>query len=125
MARIVVADANPASSKSNPCDSSRAGQLFNTEAYIGMSNPTYGELLAGRQNSLIVDAASRFDPMGAASSFSVIGVSNVDVAGTPRPRATTRRSNIALASGHFISRGFISSAASTRATPRTERFPSG
>jgi hypothetical protein len=28
-------------------DSSRAGQLFNTEAYIGFSHPTYGEMTAG------------------------------------------------------------------------------
>ena len=45
------------------------------------SHPTYGDLLAGRQNSLIVDGASRFDPMGAASSFSVLGVSNTVAGG--------------------------------------------
>src|SRR5271156_4232872 len=101
---LVENNTTPLDAQTANGDSSRAGQLFNTEAYIGFSNPTYGELLAGRQNSLIVDAASRFDPMGAASSFSVIGVSNVAAGG-----------------GHFILRGCISSAASTRATARTGR----
>jgi predicted porin len=57
-------------------DSSRAGQLFNTEAYAGLSHPVYGELTGGRQNSLVTDGLGRFDPMGAAPNFSVIGVSN-------------------------------------------------
>jgi predicted porin len=61
-------------------DSSRAGQLFNTEAYAGFSNPTYSELTAGRQNSLIVDGLGRFDPMGAAPNYSVIGFSNTAAA---------------------------------------------
>jgi predicted porin len=62
-------------------DSSRAGQLFNTEAYVGFSHPTYGELTAGRQNSRITDGLGRFDPMGAAPNFSVIGVSNTAAGG--------------------------------------------
>ena len=66
---LVENNTTPLDAQTANGDSSRAGQLFNTEAYIGFSNPTYGELLAGRQNSLIVDGASRFDPMGAASSL--------------------------------------------------------
>ena len=58
-------------------DSSRAGQLFNTEAYIGFSHPTYGALTAGRQNSLILQGLGDYDAMGAAPAFSVIGVSNI------------------------------------------------
>ena len=77
---LVQNNTTPLDAQTANGDSSRAGQLFNTEAYIGLSNPTYGELLAGRQNSLIADGASRFDPMGAASSFSVIGVSNTAAA---------------------------------------------
>ena len=78
---LVENNTTPLDAQTANGDSSRAGQLFNTEAYIGFSNPTYGELLAGRQNSLIVDGASRFDPMGAASAFSVIGVSNTAAGG--------------------------------------------
>jgi predicted porin len=85
-------------------DSSRAGQLFNTEAYIGFSHPTYGELTAGRQNSLIVDGADRFDPMGAASSFSVIGVSNTAAGGGDTETArynTSLKYRIGVGPFHF------------------------
>jgi predicted porin len=78
---LVENNTTPLDAQTANGDSSRAGQLFNTEAYIGFSHPTYGELTAGRQNSLIVDGANRFDPMGAASSFSVIGVSNTAAGG--------------------------------------------
>lgn len=57
-------------------DSSRAGQLFNTQAYGGLSHPTYGQLTAGRQNSLILDGLGDYDAMGSAPAFSVIGVSS-------------------------------------------------
>ena len=58
-------------------DFSRAGQLFNTEAYAGLSHPTFGALTAGRQNSLILQGLGDYDAMGAAPAFSVIGVSNI------------------------------------------------
>ncbi len=57
-------------------DSSRAGQLFNTEAYAGLSHPTFGMLTAGRQNSLILQGLGDYDAMGAAPAFSVIGISS-------------------------------------------------
>jgi predicted porin len=57
-------------------DSSRAGQPFNTVAYAGISNRTFGALTVGRQDSLVLDALSRYDAMGAAHAFSVIGDSN-------------------------------------------------
>ena len=57
-------------------DSSRAGQLFNTEAYAGLSHPAYGALTAGRQNSLILQGLGDYDAMNAAPAFSVIGVSS-------------------------------------------------
>jgi predicted porin len=78
---LVENNTTPLDAQTANGDSSRAGQLFNTEAYLGFSHPTYGEMTAGRQNSLIVDGANRFDPMGAASSFSVIGVSNTAAGG--------------------------------------------
>src|SRR5208337_3301383 len=57
-------------------DSSRAGQLFNTIAYAGISNRTFGEVTVGRHDSLILDGLGRYDAMGAAPAFSVIGASN-------------------------------------------------
>ncbi len=62
-------------------DSSRAGQLFNTEAYAGLSHPTYGRLTAGRQNSLILQGLGDYDAMGSAPAFSVIGVSSTVAGG--------------------------------------------
>ena len=73
-------------------NSSRAGQLFNTQAYAGLSHPTYGQLTAGRQNSLILDGLGDYDAMGSAPAFSVIGVFTPRAeAETPRTPATIRR----------------------------------
>lgn len=57
-------------------NSSRAGQIFNTVAYAGVSHPLFGAFTAGRQDSLILDNLAAYDPMGAAPAFSVIGASN-------------------------------------------------
>jgi len=54
-------------------DSSRAGQLFNNQAYFGVSSPTYGTLTFGRQYSLGLDNVVAYDPMGGAPAFSLIG----------------------------------------------------
>jgi len=62
-------------------DSNRAGQLFNTEAYAGLSHPTFGTLTAGRQNSLILQGLGDYDAMNSAPAFSVIGVSSVAAGG--------------------------------------------
>jgi predicted porin len=62
-------------------DSSRAGQLFNTEAYAGFSHPTFGVLTAGRQNSLILQGLGDYDPMSSAPAFSVIGISSTVAGG--------------------------------------------
>jgi predicted porin len=57
-------------------DSSRAGQLFNTVAYAGISNRVLGAVTAGRQDSLVLDALGRYDAMAAAPAFSLVGASN-------------------------------------------------
>ncbi|HZZ62046.1 MAG TPA: hypothetical protein VFE63_12890 [Roseiarcus sp.] len=60
----------------NPnADSSRTGQPFNSQVFIGLSNPTYGTLVAGRVNSLSLDAFNSYDPMGGSYAFSPIGYS--------------------------------------------------
>ncbi len=55
-------------------DGSRCGQPF-TYAYAGVSNPTYGTLTFGRQNSLINDGVSTYDPVHGSFAFSLIGFS--------------------------------------------------
>jgi predicted porin len=54
-------------------DSSRAGQIFNSQAYAGLSNSALGTLTVGRQNSLTLAGVSAYDPMGGSVAFSVIG----------------------------------------------------
>jgi predicted porin len=66
----------PLDAQSANGDSSRAGQIFNTVAYGGVSNPVFGILTVGRQDSLILDGLGHYDAMAAAPAFSVIGASN-------------------------------------------------
>jgi predicted porin len=73
---LVQNNTNPLDVQSANGDSSRAGQLFNTVAYGGVSNPVWGTLTVGRQNSLVVDGLARYDAMATAPAFSVIGTSN-------------------------------------------------
>ncbi|RBP03531.1 putative porin [Roseiarcus fermentans] len=56
-------------------DSSRAGQWYNAQAYIGVSNKTYGTLTFGRTNSLSLDVTAAYDPI-AANAFSLIAYSS-------------------------------------------------
>jgi len=62
-------------------DSSKAGQIFTNQAYGGISHKEFGTLTFGRQNSLLLDAVTAYDPMAASSAFSVIGYSGT-TAGT-------------------------------------------
>jgi predicted porin len=56
-------------------DSSRTGQPDNSQAFIGISNKTYGTLTAGRVNTLSLDAINSYDPMGGSYAFSPLGFS--------------------------------------------------
>ena len=56
-------------------DGSRAGQWDNTQAFIGVKNPTYGTLTFGRTNSLSYEVETAYDPV-ASIAFSLIGFSN-------------------------------------------------
>ena len=60
-------------------DSSRAGQAFNSEAYAGLSNKTFGTLTGGRLNSLSLDTVTAYDPMGGSYAFSAFGSSGKTV----------------------------------------------
>jgi predicted porin len=73
---LVQNNTNPLDAQSANGDSSRAGQLFNTVAYGGVSNPIWGTLTVGRQDSLILDGLGLYDAMAAAPAFSVIGASS-------------------------------------------------
>jgi predicted porin len=63
------------STQGTSVDSSVAGQLFGGAAYAGISSPTFGTLTFGRHVTPIADGVAKYDPMGAAQAFSVIGFS--------------------------------------------------
>src|SRR6266478_1633667 len=62
-------------------DSSRAGQWFNGQSYVGVSSPSYGTLTVFRQNSLTLDAVFDYDPFGASYAFSPIGFQGITCGG--------------------------------------------
>jgi len=62
-------------------DSSRAGQFYNGQGYVGVSSPTYGTLTVFRQNSLTLDAVFDYDPFGASYAFSPIGFQGITCGG--------------------------------------------
>jgi predicted porin len=55
-------------------DASRAGQLFNGPAFVGLSSKELGTLTAGRNNTVLLDNIGRYDPMNSSYAFSVIGL---------------------------------------------------
>ena len=63
----------PLNAQTSNTDSSRAGQLYNSVGYMGVSSPTFGTLTVFRQNSLTLDGVIAYDPMGASYAFSPIG----------------------------------------------------
>ena len=74
-------------------DSSRAGQWDNSQAFIGVSNKTYGTLTWGRVNTLSLDLISAYDPLGAPNAFDPLGFAG-SYAGFGNTEAA--RSNTAL-----------------------------
>jgi predicted porin len=81
----------PQNLQSTWADSSRAGQFYNGNGYVGVSSPTYGTLTVFRQNSLTYDGVLEYDPMGASYAFSPIGWQGITCGGgnTENCRHTT------------------------------------
>ena len=67
--------------QSTGVDSSVAGQLFAGAAYAGLSSPTFGALTFGRHVTPLADGISKYDPMGAAQAFSLLGFSGTTAGG--------------------------------------------
>src|SRR5437870_4496777 len=81
----------PQNQQTSWADSSRAGQWYNGQGYVGFSSPTYGTLTVFRQNSLTLDGVFEYDPMGASYAFSPIGWQGITCGGgdTENCRHTT------------------------------------
>ncbi len=61
-------------------DSSIAGEIFE-QSFVGLSSATYGALTFGRQNTLLADGVSKYDPQGASNAFALIGLSGTAAGG--------------------------------------------
>jgi predicted porin len=74
---LVKSNGVPLDQQHESGDSSRAGQPFQSAAYAGLQSKTFGALTYGRQNSLILDDVSKYDPQQQSQAFSPIGYSGV------------------------------------------------
>jgi len=72
---LTLNNGKPLTSQNVGVDSSVAGQLFAGAAYVGLVSPRVGAFTFGRNVTLLADGISKYDPMGAAQAFSVIGYS--------------------------------------------------
>jgi len=70
---VILNNGLPASRQTSAGDSSRAGQALNGPVYAGVTNPVYGTLTFGRQNTLLLDNVVKYDPMGGSYAFSLLG----------------------------------------------------
>lgn len=74
LASLVSNNGVALSKQSAQGDSSRAGQIFNSYSFIGLSSGRFGTLTFGRQNSFDQDGVISYDPLFASNAFSVIGI---------------------------------------------------
>jgi predicted porin len=71
---LVADNGRSAATKISAGDSSRAGQPFQGAAYAGISSKTFGTLTFGRQNTLMSEALSKYDPQLQSNAFSPIAL---------------------------------------------------
>jgi predicted porin len=71
----------PLANQTTASDGSRAGQLFNGVAYLGLQSKDWGTITFGRNNTLLLDTINKYDPMGGSYAFSVIGYSGLTAGG--------------------------------------------
>jgi predicted porin len=78
---LALNNGKPLTAQQVGVDSSVAGQLFGGAAYLGVASPTVGSFTFGRNVTIVADGISKYDPMGAAQAFSVIGYSGTAAGG--------------------------------------------
>ena len=78
---VALNNGKPVNQQQVGVDSSVAGQIFGGAAYFGLASPTVGSFTFGRNVTIVADGISKYDPMGAAQAFSVIGYSGTAAGG--------------------------------------------
>ena len=74
-AAIASNSVRPQGTQTANADSSRCGQPFNGVVWGGVTNPRFGQLTIGRQQSLQLDALAIYDPQTLSYAFSFLGYS--------------------------------------------------
>ena len=77
---ITLNNGVPLNQQGTNVDSSVDGQAFSI-AYAGLASPTWGSITFGRQLTLMGEGVAKYDPMGAAQAFSLIGFSGTAAGG--------------------------------------------
>jgi predicted porin len=78
---LVLNNGKALTAQTTGVDSSVCGQLFAGAAYAGFSSPSYGSFTFGRHVTLLADGISKYDILGAAQAFSLIGYSGTTAGG--------------------------------------------
>lgn len=73
-ASLAYNNGRPLDQQKSAGDSSRAGQVFNGPAFVGLSSKELGTLTVGRNNTVLLDNIGRYDPMNSSYAFSLIGL---------------------------------------------------
>lgn len=77
---LALNNGRSASTQTTNLDSSIAGQAFE-QSLVGLSSQTFGSITFGRQNTLLADGISKYDPQRASQAFSLIGLSGTTAGG--------------------------------------------
>ncbi|HEX3366019.1 porin [Phenylobacterium sp.] len=78
---LIKSDGKPLDQQADSGDSSRAGQIFQGAAYVGLQSRTYGTLTYGWQNGVLLDDLQKYDPQLQSQAFSPIGTSGTAAGG--------------------------------------------
>jgi predicted porin len=78
---LTLNNGKPTAATGTNVDTSIAGQAFAGAAYLGISSQSLGSLTFGRHVTPLADGIQKYDPMGAANAFSVIGWSGTTAGG--------------------------------------------
>lgn len=81
LASLTYNNGRPLDERKSAGDSARAGQVLNGPAFVGLSSKELGTLTAGRNNTVLADSISRYDPMNSSYAFSLIGAQGTATGG--------------------------------------------